>query len=306
MRTELTNTSRNAGILLREVIRAYTRAQREVAADCGATATQCHILTGLDRSGPISMVELGRRLGFEKSWVSRVTESMIARRLVRKIRNRADARSRLVSLTAQGRRRAGSLNSRLQAHSEKLLQSLTDSQRSEIERSLLALCAVLMPGTELDPTEKIRLAVESDWPDIERLLQKVALPIAGARANIDEFLVAARGNKILGCAAIEVYGTIGLLRSVAVVPDLQRTGLGRKLTERLFERARSQGIRTLYLLTTTAASYFERLGFKLEARSNAPGALRASEEFRGACPDSARFLRLELRKGTRRPMPKRA
>ena len=70
----------------------------------------------------------------------------------------------------------------------------------------------------------------------------------------------------------------------------QGNGLGRALYFNVRERARSRGVGALYLLTTTAADYFERLGFIRESRESAPVALRASAEFRGACPASATLL----------------
>jgi amino-acid N-acetyltransferase len=46
-------------------------------------------------------------------------------------------------------------------------------------------------------------------------------------------------------------------------------------------------VREVYLLTTTAHAYFPRFGFTRVARDEVAPAVRESEEFRGACPDTA-------------------
>jgi len=144
------------------------------------------------------------------------------------------------------------------------------------------------------PSPLVRPASAEDWPAVERLLRDRALPTAGARTHLDGFVVAAEGPVLLGCAGIERYGDIGLLRSVAVDEGLARRGLGARLVTALLERARGLGLRAVYLLTTTAAGYFPRFGFETIPRDGLPPALAASEELRGACPASAVAMRLTL------------
>jgi amino-acid N-acetyltransferase len=57
--------------------------------------------------------------------------------------------------------------------------------------------------------------------------------------------------------------------------------------EHILERAEKDGIEELFLLTTTAEDYFPRFGFTRTTRSAVPPAVKASAEFRGACPDTA-------------------
>jgi DNA-binding MarR family transcriptional regulator len=131
------------GALLREVARLYTRAQRVVADCCRTTSTQCHLLTELGRFGPLPLSELGTRVSLEKSWVSRAVEAMAARGLVTKEPNPQDARSWLVTLTADGERTVRELNQTLDDHAEALLASLSPRQRDAVETSLLTLLKAL-------------------------------------------------------------------------------------------------------------------------------------------------------------------
>ena len=50
------------------------------------------------------------------------------------------------------------------------------------------------------------------------------------------------------------------------------------------------------LLTLTAADYFLPFGFKEVERARLPLSLTASEEFQGACPDTATAMTLCLEK----------
>ncbi|MDR7335810.1 MarR family winged helix-turn-helix transcriptional regulator [Roseateles asaccharophilus] len=131
------------GSLLREVARLYTRAQRVVADCCRTTSTQCHLLTELGRSGPLPLSELGTRVSLEKSWVSRAVEAMAARGLVTKEPNPLDARSWLVTLTADGERTVQELNRTLDDHAESLLATLGPRERAAVETSLLTLLKAL-------------------------------------------------------------------------------------------------------------------------------------------------------------------
>jgi DNA-binding MarR family transcriptional regulator len=131
------------GSLLREVARIYTRAQRVVADCCRTTSTQCHLLTELARSGPLPLTELGVRVSLEKSWVSRAVEAMVDRGLVTKEPNPSDARSWLVTLTADGVRTVHELNDTLDTHAEQLLGRLGARDRAAVEKSLLLLLQAL-------------------------------------------------------------------------------------------------------------------------------------------------------------------
>jgi amino-acid N-acetyltransferase len=144
------------------------------------------------------------------------------------------------------------------------------------------------------PERRVREATPADWPGIERLLLDRDLPVSGAHEHLDGFLVSSDGSVVTGCAVIERYRDIGLLRSVAVTGDIAGRGLGTALVEASIERARRLGLRGLYLLTTTAAGFFPRFGFERISRESLPPSLGASEELRGACPASAVAMRLTL------------
>jgi N-acetylglutamate synthase-like GNAT family acetyltransferase len=140
----------------------------------------------------------------------------------------------------------------------------------------------------------LRQASQADWPTIEALLLANDLPPDGARDHLATYLLATANGEVIGCTGAEVYGQVALMRSVAVVPGLQRQGIGRLLVQRLILEARKRGVGALYLLTVTAPEYFAAFGFKRVQLDHAPAALKASRELQGACPASATLMRLPL------------
>lgn len=145
-----------------------------------------------------------------------------------------------------------------------------------------------------DARVDLRPATPADYAAIVRLLESEALPTVGVQEALRHFVVAETGAGIVGVAGLEVHGTDGVLRSVAVDGRFRGRGLGRRMTERVLHAARHDGLRQVYLLTTTAEGYFPRLGFRRIEREEASPAVQRSVEFREACPDSAVTMLLEL------------
>jgi len=141
---------------------------------------------------------------------------------------------------------------------------------------------------------RIRGARPDDWPAVEALLRACALPVDGAAEHLADFVVADEGSRLVAVAGLEARGADGLLRSVAVSPEVRSAGLGRAMVDAVEAMARSRGLKRLHLLTTTAAPYFARRGFRARQRAAAPESLQVSAEFRGACPASATFMTLSL------------
>lgn len=136
-------------------------------------------------------------------------------------------------------------------------------------------------------TATIRLAAPGDFAGVVRLLEAADLPTAGLKPSLPDFLVAEESGRVVGAVGLEVYGDCALLRSAVVDAGRRGSGLGIDLVESLLQRAGTRGVREIFLLTTTAEGFFPRFGFTRIPRGDVAPAVRASEEFRGACPDSA-------------------
>lgn len=143
-------------------------------------------------------------------------------------------------------------------------------------------------------TNAIEPARAGDLDAVLQLLRDNALPVDGLSDHLANTLVVRHGDRIVGSAALEVYGDGALLRSVAVAPGLQRSGLGRALTDAAIDLARQRRIPALFLLTTTADGYFPRFGFERIERAQVPATVQESVEFTSACPASATVMRKRL------------
>ena len=142
---------------------------------------------------------------------------------------------------------------------------------------------------------EIRGARVEDRAAVAALLERTALPPDGLDEQFGEpYAVAVADGRIVGAAGVEVYGDAGLLRSVAVDPAWQGMGLGQRLTEERLRWAASRGLDSVYLMTTTAAGFFPRLGFAPVARDEVPAAVRGSLQFASVCPSTAAVQRLSL------------
>jgi amino-acid N-acetyltransferase len=54
------------------------------------------------------------------------------------------------------------------------------------------------------------------------------------------------------------------------------------------------GVRSIYLLTTTAEVFFKRLGYERIERSRAPPSIERTREFASLCPASSAFMIKQL------------
>ena len=133
----------------------------------------------------------------------------------------------------------------------------------------------------------IRPATDGDYPRIERLLLESELPTVGVREALGDFFVAQAGDDVVGVAGLEPCGGDALLRSVAVRPEWRSKGVGRAIVTHAINAAEARGCRALYLLTTTAETYFPGFGFHPVGRDQVPAEVRATQEFTSACPESA-------------------
>ena len=140
----------------------------------------------------------------------------------------------------------------------------------------------------------LRQASQEDFPAIEKLLRATKLPVDGVNDSLDSFVVAERDDFIVGVAGVERCGRYGLLRSVAVDPQMRGRGIGGALIERLIADSKDKEIPELYLLTTTAEKYFPAFGFTKIDRDATPAEVQDTSEFKELCPSSAAVMRLAL------------
>ena len=136
---------------------------------------------------------------------------------------------------------------------------------------------------------KINRFSTPDKHEVLALLTAAELPVEDLTDEIMNNFMVARGkdNTIVGVVGIEMFQEDGLLRSLAVQPAYRGKGLGSQLTREIESFARSNGIKTLYLLTMTAADFFPKFKYRVIQRDQAPESIQKTAEFNNLCPVSA-------------------
>jgi amino-acid N-acetyltransferase len=129
----------------------------------------------------------------------------------------------------------------------------------------------------------------------KRLLVEAGLPTADITAEqLQDFFFCSSGPGLEGLVGLELYGEVALLRSLAVATRRRGSGLGSRLVEHAEHYARDRGVKSLYLLTTTAEAFFLSRGYTRVPRERAPEAIRNTKEFGEICPLSSAFMVKQL------------
>lgn len=140
-----------------------------------------------------------------------------------------------------------------------------------------------MTALNVEPNPSLRAAVD--------LLTAVRLPSSDlTEPLLENFLFSGPRDAPTGLVGLELYDRVALLRSLAVTPDAQRTGLGSALLEQAEAYAYARGVRSLYLLTTTAERFFTGRGYARVSRESCPATIRSTSEFASLCPASSALL----------------
>lgn len=137
-------------------------------------------------------------------------------------------------------------------------------------------------------------AVPQNRVGVVSLLRAVHLPTEDLPQTLETFLVAEKAGSVVGSVGLELYGDCALLRSLAVHPQQQGTGLGKALYQAAVSLAAQKGIREVYLITATAAPFFYKRGFQRVDRLNVPVVIQQTTQFSGVCPSSATVMRRRI------------
>jgi amino-acid N-acetyltransferase len=118
-------------------------------------------------------------------------------------------------------------------------------------------------------TLQVRPARTQDIAFIRRMVDNYTLDgrlLAKAWVNlyedVQEFLVAERADRVIGCGALHVmWEDLAEVRTLAVDPDHQRSGIGSAVLLALIEQAKALGVRRVFCLTFET-EFFGRHGFQ--------------------------------------------
>ena len=95
--------------------------------------------------------------------------------------------------------------------------------------------------------------------------------MADLYSQVREYFVYRKDHgPLIGVAGLHIFWEdLGEIRSVAVLPNFQRTGIGSRLVKKCLEEADSLGLKKVFALTTRP-DFFKRLGFRIVPNENLP------------------------------------
>lgn len=81
--------------------------------------------------------------------------------------------------------------------------------------------------------------------------------------EIDRFTLAENDGVVVGCVALYPFEEdgVGEMACLAVTPEFRRAGIGERMTQHIEARARTAGLKHLFILTTRAEHWFRERGF---------------------------------------------
>lgn len=103
----------------------------------------------------------------------------------------------------------------------------------------------------------IRKAAPSDIKDIKKLLSFYCLDTENLEKNLSGFIIAVTGGTTVGCACLDVGGTVELC-SIAVLPSYRNKGAGSALVHAALDSAKE--LTDTVFLRTTSPVFFEKKG----------------------------------------------
>jgi DNA-binding MarR family transcriptional regulator len=124
---------------LTKLLRAYQFRDRDRQTICGITITQCYALDFVVRDGPLTILEIGRRLVLDKSNASRVVESLESIGAVSRAKDRDNHRIRWISPTASGRQIHSKITIQLIGEYARMLRQFDDRFVTDVTNLLEAL-----------------------------------------------------------------------------------------------------------------------------------------------------------------------
>jgi DNA-binding MarR family transcriptional regulator/N-acetylglutamate synthase-like GNAT family acetyltransferase len=249
--------------------------------------TEVRVLYELANRRQPTAAELGRELGLDPGYLSRILQSFARRGLVAKTRSTADGRQSLLSLTARGRKAFAPLNARSHDDVAAVLARLSAAEQCRLIEAMRAIQALL--GGRAEP--RVPYLLRTHWPGdmgwivhrhgslyaeeygwdetFEALVAEIAAKfIRTFDPKRERCWIAEREEEIVGSVfLVRKSPTVGQLRLMYVEPKARGLGIGSRLVEECLRFARQVGYRKVVLWTNSvllaARHIYEKAGFRL-------------------------------------------
>ena len=249
------------------------------------TLPEARVLYELGQVPQATATVIGRTLGMDLGYLSRLVQALKRRGLLQAKRSPHDARHSFLTLTEKGRKAYTLINSRTRDEMAQMLAPLKSGERSKLVSAMRTVESLL--GAEAKPGEIVlrehrpgdmgwvveRHAVlyfeQDGWgARFEALIAGICKDfLENFDPKRERCWIAERDGERVGCVfLVKQNSTTAKLRLLIVEPAARGTGLGRRLVEECIAFSREKGYRKLVLWThahlLAARGIYRKTGFR--------------------------------------------
>jgi DNA-binding MarR family transcriptional regulator/N-acetylglutamate synthase-like GNAT family acetyltransferase len=231
--------------------------------------------------------DIGKELGLDAGYMSRILREFEHRKLVTRERSKTDEREKFLSLTAKGRKAFAPLDERSNRDVALMLEQLSPAGRRELVDSAKTMRRLL--GDKPEPTvpyllrqhqpgdmgwivyrQAILYAEEYGWDDTYEALaaEIVAQFIKNYDAKRERAWIAEKdGARVGGVFVAKSPEEVAKLRLLHVEAEARGLGIGKRLVEECVRFARQAGYQKITLWTQSilhrARHIYKQVGFRM-------------------------------------------
>lgn len=249
---------------------------------------EARVLYELGARGECTATGLGRDLDLDPGYLSRLLQGLRRRGLVQARSSREDARARVLSLTAKGRKSYAILDARSRDEMSAMLQPLSEPERARLVGAMEAVASLLekeAPGKSevvLRPHRPGDMgwvvqrhgalyAAEYGWDErFEALVAGIVKDFVEKHDPERErcWIAEMHAQRVGSAFVVKQSNSTAKLRLLLVEPQARGRGLGKRLVQECIDFARAKGYRRLVLWTQSNLAAARRIyrvhGFKLK------------------------------------------
>jgi DNA-binding MarR family transcriptional regulator/GNAT superfamily N-acetyltransferase len=249
--------------------------------------TEVRVLYELAHRGSATASELGRDLGIDAGYLSRILRGFVRRGVLARTAAEDDARKMFLRLTARGRATVAPLEAKARDQIGAMLRDVPADEQHDLVASMRAIERALRPEKRAVPKVTLRAHKPGDmgwvverhgalyweeygWDEsFEALVAGiVAKFIEHLEPKLERSWIAEIDGERVGCVfCVRQSKTVAKLRLLLVEPRARGFGLGSRLVDECIRFARAAGYREITLWTNdvlvAARRIYERAGFVL-------------------------------------------
>ena len=249
--------------------------------------TEVRVLYEISRREETTAAELGKDLGIDAGYMSRILRDFVRKGLVEKRPSKSDGRQSLLRLAKKGQKEFATLNARQDEEVGAMLNNLSPEDQARLIESMQTLQGILGSQPEQKVPYILRphhpgdmgwivhrhgvlYAQEYGWDEYFEALvaQVVADFIKNYEPKRERCWIAERNGEVVGSVfLVKKSKTVGQLRLLLVEPKARGLGIGKRLVDECIRFARQVGYRKIMLWTNdvldAARHIYEQAGFRL-------------------------------------------